>query len=92
MRNNHTPAVEMQAALVSESFIKTRMPWFLNRGHSEKQHSQNAMVSKQGAFCTQNVMVFVSSVLLLSKNTFHLGKSGTNQLIMLKLHLFPRDS
>ena len=51
----------------------------LNRGHSEKQYSQNAMVS-------------VSSVSLLSKNTFHLEKSGTNQLIMLKFHLFPRDS
>ena len=24
------------------------MPWFLNRGHSEKQYSHNAMVFKQG--------------------------------------------
>ena len=26
------------------------MPWFPNREHSEKQYSQNAMVSEQGAF------------------------------------------
>ena len=89
----HSGKQYSQNAVVSEQGgILPRMPWFPNRGHSEKQYSQNAMVSKQGAFCTQNVMVSVSSVSLLSKNTFHLGKSGTNQLIMLKLHLFPRDS
>ena len=88
----HSGKQYSQNAVVSEQGgILPRMPWFPNRGHSEKQYSQNAMVSKQGAFCTQNVMVSVSSVSLLSKNTFHLGKSGTNQLIMLKFHLFPRD-
>ena len=67
-----------------------RMPWFPNRGHSEKQSSQNAMASEQGTFWTQNAMVSVSSA-HHSHCSIKLGKSGTNQLIMLKFHPFPRD-
>ena len=84
-----------QNAMVSEQgAFYPECHGFRTGGHS----AQNAMVSEQGAFWKTVLpechgFRFISpSLSLLTKNTFHLGKSGTNQLIMLKFHLFPRDS
>ena len=77
---------------------------FQTRGHSAQNamvskqgafwktvlRSQKAMVSKQRAFCTQNAMVSVSSVSLLSKNTFHLGENWYKPVNNVKIPPFPR--
>ena len=102
------------------------MPWFVNREHSGKQYSQNAMVSEQGAFwktvlpkchgfrtLTGSILknstpkmpwfanrddsgpvvkcVICPSLALLAKDSIQL-RNRQNQCIMLKFHLFPRDS